>query len=56
VEQFYTICYSKPQVQAVTWWDFSDPAFTRDGGLVDEKFLPKEAYERLKRLIASWKG
>ena len=24
-EQFYTICYSKPQIQAITWWDFADP-------------------------------
>ena len=56
IEQFYTICYSKPQVQAITWWDFADPAFIPSGGLVDENFKPKEAYLRLKRLIASWKA
>jgi endo-1,4-beta-xylanase len=56
VEQFYTICYSKPQVQAITWWDFSDPAFIRDSGLVDDKYQPKESHDRLRRLIASWKG
>ncbi len=55
-EQFYTICYSKPQVQAITWWDFSDPAFIRDGGFVDKDFRPKESYERLRRLLASWKA
>jgi GH35 family endo-1,4-beta-xylanase len=56
VEQFYTICYSKPQVQAITWWDFADPAFIPHGGFVDEKFQPKESYNRLKRLIASWRA
>lgn len=56
VKQFYTICYSKPQVQAITWWDFADPAFIRDGGFLDKGFRPKESYERLKSLIASWKG
>jgi GH35 family endo-1,4-beta-xylanase len=55
VEQFYTICYSKPQVQAITWWDFADPAFIPNGGFVDENFKPKESYDRLKRLIASWR-
>lgn len=56
VEQFYTICYSKPQIHAVTWWDFSDPAFTRDGGLLDEKIQPKEAYHRLKKLVSEWRA
>ena len=56
VEQFYTICYSKPPVQAVTWWDLADPAFIQDGGLLDAQFRPKEAYNRLHRLIASWRG
>ena len=56
VEQFYTICYSKPQVQAITWWDFADPAFIQNAGFVDEKFQPKQSYDRLKRLILSWKG
>jgi GH35 family endo-1,4-beta-xylanase len=55
LEQFYTICYSKPQVQAITWWDFADPAFVHSAGLVDENSQPKESYNRLKRLIASWK-
>ena len=56
VEQFYTICYSKPQIQAITWWDFADPAFIREGGFLDKNFRPKESYRRLSRLIASWKG
>jgi GH35 family endo-1,4-beta-xylanase len=55
VEQFYTLCYSKPQVQAITWWDLADPAFIPNGGFVDDKSQPKESYDRLKRLIASWR-
>ena len=56
VEQFYTICYSKPQVQAITWWDFTDPGYIQNGGFVDEKLQPKQSYDGLKRLIASWKA
>ena len=56
VEQFYTICYSKPQVQAITWWDFSDPAFIREGGFLDKDLRPKESYQRLKSLVTSWKA
>jgi GH35 family endo-1,4-beta-xylanase len=59
VEQFYTICYSKPQVQAITWWAFADSSRIQNGGgmgFVDEKFQPKQSYDRLKRLILSWKG
>jgi endo-1,4-beta-xylanase len=56
VKQFYTLCFSKMQIEAITWWDLADPAFTRDGGLLDEKFQPKEAYTRLKTLVDSWKA
>lgn len=54
LEQFYTICYSKPQIEAVSWWDFSDPAFIPHGGLLRPDFTPKEAYHRLKGLLAAW--
>ena len=53
-EQFYTICYSKPEVQAITWWDFSDPAFVPHGGFLKPDFTPKQCYERLLKLIAGW--
>jgi GH35 family endo-1,4-beta-xylanase len=56
VEQFYTLCYSKPQVEAISWWDLSDQGFILDAGLLDEQYRPKEAYERLRRLIASWRA
>ena len=55
IEQFYTLCYSKPQIEAITWWDFSDPAFIPHGGFLDAGFQPKEAYRRLAKLLAQWR-
>jgi len=55
VEGFYTICYAKPEVEAVTWWDLSDPSFLPHGGMVDEQLRPKKVYHRLKELIDSWR-
>ncbi|UCC68894.1 MAG: endo-1,4-beta-xylanase, partial [Armatimonadota bacterium] len=54
IEAYYTMCYSKPEIQAITWWDFCDPAFVPHGGLVDENLRPKESYHRLKALIEGW--
>ena len=58
LEQFYTLCYSKPAIQAVSWWDFSDQAgvFWPFGGLLDEKLRPKEAFYRLRELITRWRA
>lgn len=50
VEQFYTIAYSKPYIEAVTWWDLNDPAFIPHGGLLRPDLTPKESYHRL----AAW--
>ncbi len=55
IETYYTMCYAKPEIEAITWWDFCDPAFIPHGGLVDENLRPKEGYRRLKRLIAGWR-
>jgi GH35 family endo-1,4-beta-xylanase len=59
VEQFYTLCYARPAVKAVTWWDFSDAdehhAYPH-GGLVRPDGQPKESYHRLQRLIREWTG
>jgi endo-1,4-beta-xylanase len=53
VEQFYTLCYSKPSIQAITWWDFSDRnCFWPFGGLLDRDMKPKESFFRLK----AWLG
>lgn len=57
VEQFYTLCYSKPAIEAVTWWDFADQGhFWPFGGLLNSKLQPKESFYRLKQLIQSWQG
>jgi GH35 family endo-1,4-beta-xylanase len=56
VEQFYTICFSKPEVQAITWWDFKDPGYMPNGGFVTADLRPKPSYERLTKLIRSWRG
>jgi len=54
-EQVYTIAYSKPWVQAITTWDFADPAFVPHGGLMNGDGTPKESYHRLKALLAGWR-
>jgi endo-1,4-beta-xylanase len=54
-EQVYTIGYSKPWVQAISTWDFSDPAFIPHGGLLREDGTPKESYQRLTTLLADWR-
>jgi GH35 family endo-1,4-beta-xylanase len=57
VEQFYTLCYSKPYIQAITWWDFADRGnFWPHGGLLQADMTPKEAYHRLANLIKEWKS
>lgn len=53
VEHFYTVLFSHPAVEAITWWDLSDRFAWQDApaGLLREDLSPKPAYERLKRLI-----
>jgi endo-1,4-beta-xylanase len=52
VEQFYTLLFSHPAVQAITWWDFEDYAWQgAPGGLVHADMTPKPAYDRLMKLI-----
>lgn len=53
VERFYTLLFSHPAVEAITWWDLSD-AYAWQGapaGLLREDLSPKPAYERLRKLI-----
>ncbi|MBT9314561.1 endo-1,4-beta-xylanase [Leptothoe spongobia] len=55
VEQIYTLAYSKPEVEAVTWWDLSDKnTFWPFGGLLNEANQPKRAYYRLQGLKKLW--
>ncbi|MEM1256598.1 MAG: endo-1,4-beta-xylanase [Cyanobacteria bacterium P01_H01_bin.21] len=55
VESIYTLAYSKPEVEAITWWDLSDKnTFWPFGGLLDEANQPKRAYYRLQGLQQAW--
>lgn len=49
VEQFYTLCYSKSFIHAITWWDLADDGFWPHGGLLREDMTPKESYLRLQK-------
>ena len=53
VAEFYSILFSHPAVEAITWWDFTDQnAWQRaPAGLIREDMSPKPAYEELERLI-----
>lgn len=56
LEQVYTIFYSRPQIKAINWYDFSDfRPFIVNGGIVRENCSPKMSYNRLKDLLRSWK-
>ena len=55
VEQIYTLAYSKPTIEAITWWDLSDKStFWPFGGLLNEENQPKRAYYRLQGLKQIW--
>ncbi len=53
VERFYTMLYSHPAVEAITWWDFSDRAAWQraPAGFLRRDMSPKPAYESLHRLV-----
>jgi endo-1,4-beta-xylanase len=55
IEAFYTICYGKPGIEAVSWWNFVEPSFVPHSALVKEDLEPKDGYHRLQRLIADWR-
>jgi len=52
-ERFYTVLFSHPAVEAVTWWDFSDNGAWQGApaGLVRADMSPKPLYERLATLF-----
>ena len=52
-EALYTMLYSHPAVEAITWWDFSDYQAWQGApaGLVRADMSPKPLYENLLRLI-----
>lgn len=51
--ELYTILFSHPAVEAITWWDLSDQGSWNNAaaGLLRTDMTPKPAYERLKQLI-----
>jgi GH35 family endo-1,4-beta-xylanase len=53
VVRFYTMLFSHPAVEAITWWDFSDLGAWQGApaGLVRKDMSPKPAYEELRRLV-----
>jgi GH35 family endo-1,4-beta-xylanase len=56
LEAVYTLCYSKPAFQGITWWDFSDHRgrFWPFGGILREDQSPKQSYNRLIELQKRW--
>ncbi len=55
VEWFYTMCYARPEITAITWWDFKDPAFIPTSGFLRKDETPRESFFRLKALEKSWR-
>lgn len=53
VSKFYTLLFSHPAVQALTWWDFSDRGAWQcaASGFLRKDMSPKPAYERLMQLV-----
>jgi len=51
--EFYTVLFSHPAVEAITWWDFSDQGAWQDApaGFLREDMTPKPIYHELKKLI-----
>ncbi len=50
MEWFYAVAYARKELEAITWWDFRDPAFIPTSGFINEDETPKEMYFRLKSL------
>ena len=52
VEKLYTLLFSHPAVQAITWWDFMDGGWQgAPAGLVRADLTPKPVYDRLMKLV-----
>ncbi len=51
--RFYTLLFSHPAVEAITWWDLTDRRAWQHApsGLLRDDMTPKPAYEELKKLI-----
>jgi endo-1,4-beta-xylanase len=53
VEHFYTVLFSHPAVEAITWWDFCDKGswMGAPAGFIRADGTPKPAYDALKKLV-----
>jgi GH35 family endo-1,4-beta-xylanase len=53
VARFYTMLFSHPSVEAITWWDFSDFRAWKGApaGFLRKDMSPKPAYDELMKLI-----
>jgi GH35 family endo-1,4-beta-xylanase len=52
VEKLYTLLFSHPAVEAITWWDFMDGGWQKaPAGLLRADLSPKPAYQRLLKLV-----
>ncbi|MCS7187716.1 MAG: endo-1,4-beta-xylanase [Armatimonadetes bacterium] len=51
--RFYTVLFSHPAVEAITWWDFSDDGawMGAPAGWLRRDMSPKPVYERMLELI-----
>ncbi len=50
MEQFYTLAASRPEIKALTWWDFIEPSFSGNGAFLYEDENPREIFFRLLAL------
>ena len=50
MEYFYTLAASRPEIKALTWWDFIEPSFSGNGAFLYEDETPREMYFRLLAL------
>lgn len=52
VERLYTLLFSHPAVEVITWWDMPDGGWLgAPSGLVRKDMSPKPAYEGIRKLI-----
>ncbi len=52
VVRFYTVLFSHPAVEAITWWDFVDGCWQNaPAGFLRRDFSPKPAYHELLKLV-----
>ncbi|MDR2747549.1 MAG: hypothetical protein LBB77_08900, partial [Treponema sp.] len=55
IEDFYTLSYARPEVEALTWWSVWDNAsYVPAAGIVHGDLCPKEGVQRLRKLEESW--